>query len=169
MITILGGCANTDTLPESFDSVKIVARDQIPNEIWNGLGGIGSLELTRGSYYFLGREYGVEGNYLLLCGGDAYRDGYDAEIVSMTYHVSASASNEVTHHPVITRISQITDGYFDPIVREISTDTGYDYCEDSTYPFVIFRIDAKVCDTDKIARDVFTTEPEVFLFNQQGY
>ncbi len=157
-----------DKIPETIDFEKIVSRDEIPEKIWSGLGGIKSLELKRGSYYFLGSNYETEGIYFLLCGGEDFAAGYDIEILEMKYQVTSSGSSGISLKFDPAK-EQIFAGYFEPLVKEISTDSSFEYCKGFKYPFVVFKINTKIIDNDKFARKVPTTQEGVYLINQQNY
>ena len=166
---IISSRYNSDSLPEEFEYEKIVSKNQVPVEIWEGLSGINSLELTRGSYYFLGKHYNTEGIYFLLCGGQEFVNGYDVNIIDMRYEVTGASGNEVSHKALPSKRSQIRYGYFEPTVEEISSEKSFTYCEGFEYPFVIFKISTKVCDNDRFSRKVPTTIEGVYLENKQNY
>lgn len=129
-----------------FDWRKVTSKADVPEAVMEA---IGQLELDRGSAGFTRMDFGGESTWMLLCGGEDFTDGYDAEINLIRYGIVGwlSESGERNGTPTADT-DRVYAGVFLPYIRETAIATVYDYAEDAEYPFVLFEITSTVLEYD---------------------
>jgi|GEM_PF-5073527 len=146
------------TIEAGINYRKVTSRSEIPDDIWDA---INELELDRGSAGFTRMEYSSDNLWVLLCGGESYAQGYDAEIDYIRYGIIGwlSEAGENNSTP-IQDSDRVYSGVYIPVIREIATDQVMDYATEAKYPFVLFEITTPVLEYDYLNGQVLVGSDE---------
>ncbi|QOR36869.1 hypothetical protein IMX26_08695 [Clostridium sp. 'deep sea'] len=111
-----------------FEYEKITQASKLPTTIQNALA---EYDLQRGVYFF-SNTFTKGDTYVVICAGEEYITGYDVNINSHKYY---SVVEDSEKKPIY--------GYYELDITEKDSSTTYEYCDDSQYPFVVFKLSGK--------------------------
>ncbi len=108
-----------------FEFEKITNTSKVPAVIQEVLA---ETELERGAYFF-SSNFTDKDAYLIVCGGEEFKKGYDVDINSHKYHCLAVDGDKKTMY-----------GTYELDITENSSSLPYEYSSESRFPFVVFKI-----------------------------
>ncbi|QOR34482.1 hypothetical protein IMX26_13440 [Clostridium sp. 'deep sea'] len=132
-IVIIGMIQTTNT----FTYKKLTKSSQIPAVVKQELD---KVNLQRGIYFFSNQFTGSD-SYLVICGGNEFRAGYDVDVKSVKYVSIVSNSSE----PVRQDGSHSSlYGFYEFNLDEKQSKIAYNYSEKRNYPIIVYRIKSDI-------------------------